>query len=204
MQMGKTPSPADPRVVSLLASAVTLDRRAIEEAVEGFIALLDMSDPDPDLEDGEHSSPHIDACGREIHSRTLADIKPGGDPDGDDRAWQEWDARDPAARRRARHEPIGTFTSNEDDEDDDAQEDDDPREAEPDQEQVTWPEYPDRQPDNLAHPEALDDQEPDGQDIRNLYRDRIRATRCRATPRGYNPYQLLGRTAWHVNTGATA
>lgn len=180
------------------------NRLELEAAIEAMLAELDQRDGDIDLEDGEHSSPHIDACGRELHCISLSDECPQDDANGGDRAWQEWDARDPKARRRALHEPIGGFASHEDDEEDDAPEDDDPREEEADREAVTWPEYPARQPDTLAHPDALDDQEPDGQHIWEVHRERIRATRCRYNPRAYNPHQLADLNGWRVIKGGRA
>ena len=186
------------------------DRLELEAAVEAIIAELDQRDPDPDLEDGEHLSAHVDAFGRELHYHTLADQVPEDDADGGDRAWQEWDARAPKARRHAQHEPIGGFASREDDEDDDAlEQDDEPEddgtaEAEPDREGMTYPEYHDRQPDTLCHPDAGDDQEPDGQEIWNAHRRRIRRTRCRHTPTAPHPYQLMDRNGWRVIKGGWA
>lgn len=111
MQMGKTPSPADPRVVSLLASAVTLDRRAIEEAVEGFIALLDMSDPDPDLEDNADAED-----GNDGEAGSWAEGAQGGHSyHDDDREQDEPETREAhrqyIRRERCRAEIRGAGTS---------------------------------------------------------------------------------------------
>lgn len=162
--------------------------KEVGDQIEALIAFMDEMAGDPDLEDSEACEGEIDATGRSLTCRTLADETENDSADNGDRAWQEWDARNAKARRHAMHEPVGLATTEEDDEDDDPAGGDvvdEPHDAEEDHgaeeagEEGTWPEGEDAYGALRTYG---DGQEDDGIHVRNIYRDRIRRRRCIPAP----------------------
>jgi hypothetical protein len=175
MHMGTIHPPSERRVARLLATVALCERGAIEEAVEGLIALLDARDGDIDLEDSEAGQTCIDDRGRHLTYRTLAEHRPSDDADAIDGAWVEWESRHPRAQRRALHELMG----------DGAHEDDEPNGDEAD---GTWG-AEDEFMTHAGSGPGCDLADPGGDaagkadeagvvDLLERHRDRIRASRC--------------------------
>ena len=106
MFMEKIP-PLDPSVVRVVQRARRLDRAQVEYVVESLIAVLDARDGDVDLEDSEASEWQVNDRGRRLDYHIIGQHRGDDDPDTCDRAWIEWDGREPFARRRALHELLG-------------------------------------------------------------------------------------------------
>lgn len=178
MHMGTIHPPSERRVARLLATVALCERGAIEDAVEGLIALLDARDGDIDLEDSEAGETCIDDRGRRRDYHSLDQHRPADDDDAGDGAWQEWDSRDPRARRRGLYEPVGAPGGHEDDEedDDDTACDDVPIDGDTDREAGSWCEQAERASGILQVWD--DDGEDDAPELRRRHRNRVRATRC--------------------------
>ena len=109
------------RTAAIIRMVKAFERKEIEAAIDGLIAVLDARDGDSDIEDSEAGETAINRCGRMLHVRTLADHFPGDDDGESECAWQEWDQRDQVKLRRQLHEPVGANTAwgSEDDEEGD-------------------------------------------------------------------------------------
>ena len=167
--------PPDASVMRLVQRATRLDREQVEFVVESLIAALDARDGDLDLEDSEASEWQVNDRGRRLDYHTIGQHRGDDDADACDRAWIEWDGREPAARRRAQHELLG----------DGVHEDDEPSGDEFDGSWRAEDEFMTHAGSgpgcDLADPggDAVgEDDEAGVVDLLERHRDRIRASRC--------------------------